>query len=64
MNHFYITFRKNSVLAGNFVKIEADNIDIATARANAIFKNVDMVYYADKFDRPELKQSVSLEPNN
>jgi hypothetical protein len=59
--NFYITFRKNSVLAGNFVKIEADNIDTATARANAIFKNVDMVYYADKFDRPELKQ---FETNN
>ena len=54
MNHFYITFRKNSVLATNFVKIEADTIDKATARANAIFKNVDMVYYADKFDRPDL----------
>jgi hypothetical protein len=54
MKTFYITFRKNSVLADNFVRIEADTIDKATARANAIFKNVDMVYYADKFDRPEL----------
>ena len=54
MNHFYVTFRKNSILATNFVKIEAETIDTATARANAIFKNVDMVYYADKFDGDDL----------
>jgi hypothetical protein len=54
MNHFYITFRKNSILASNFVRIESDNIDTATKRANAIFKNVDMVYYPDKFDSSNL----------
>lgn len=51
MKKFYVKFRKNTFLANHYVTINAFDINEATSIANSIFKNVDMVYYEEKFNK-------------
>ena len=49
MTKFYVTFTRISRLRNHYVEIQAYTIREATSVANNLFKNVDMVWYPDKF---------------
>ena len=51
MKKFYVTFRKLSRLRNHYAVITAYSIKDASSIANEIFKNVDKVFYEEKFTR-------------